>query len=141
MKASVVIPNYNGERYLEGLTETQATDKVTEEDGILVYQVTGVVKGVESSPSNKAWWGNVAVDEMETEGLSVYPNPTQGVVLVVAEGLREIEVYSVTGQQLLHRQTNMETASIDLSSHGPGIYYLRAQTDKGTFVRKVILMQ
>ena len=131
----------NGELLREGITEPYYTDTLTDTEKILVYQVTGVVNGVESSPSNKAWWGNVSVEETVAGTLNVFPNPTCGTLLIQAEALRSVEVYSLTGQLLLRRQTSEEATSIDLSGQSQGIYYLRVQTEKGTFVRKVILMQ
>ena len=131
----------NGELYKEGLTETQYTDTLTDVEQIQVYYVTGVVNGVESSPSNKAWWGNVSVPETEAGALTVFPNPTRGTVLIQAEALQQVEVYSMSGQLLLRRLTSDEETTINLSGQSQGIYYLRVQTEKGIFVRKVILMQ
>ncbi len=130
----------NGTLYQEGLTETHYTDLVTDLDQIRVYYVTGVVNGVESSPSNKAWWGNVSVPESVSGDFRVYPNPTTGPMTVKADELREVVVYAVTGQELLRQKTNQDEVLLDLSGYPQGLYLIQMHTGKGTFVRNLVVM-
>lgn len=128
----------NGELVASDLAEPTCTDSIRA--SALVYQVTGVVNGVESSPSNKAYYGNVAVDESQPDAMSVFPNPTQGIVTVHADGLMETEVFNVSGQRLLVRKADGNATSLDLSEYGPGVYYLRMTMAKGHRIQKVVLM-
>lgn len=130
----------NGELYRENLTETHYTDTLTDLEGILVYQVTGVLKGVESSPSNRACWGNVSVPETETASLKLFPNPTSGMVSLQAEGLQEVSVFNVNGQLLQCCQVEGDELVLDFSEYRSGLLYLRVQTDQGILVRKVVVM-
>ena len=131
----------NGELYRENLTETVYADTLLASETLVVYQVTGLVNGVESSLSNRACWGNVSVGEASNEALRVFPNPTGGTVWVQAEGLCEVAVYNPAGQLLMRRQADASEMILDLSGCPQGMVFLRIQTTKGTQVRKVVVMQ
>lgn len=128
----------NGELVAENLTETQYVDPLREGD-LLVYRVTGVVNGVESSPSNRACYGNLAVGENTSESMQVFPNPTNGMVTVVADGLRAVEVYGVTGQLLLNRHAVSNEMPLSLGHLSPGVYYLKVFTQNGSHLQKLLL--
>lgn len=129
----------NGALVVEGITETQV-EHVSHDGNLLVYQVTGVLNGVESSPSNKAIFGNLAVQEDSLDGVQLFPNPTTGMVTVFAEGLRAVEVYGLTGQHLLSRNANANELSMRLDGLKQGVYYLKVLTDHGSQLRKVVLI-
>ena len=129
----------NGERIAEGLTETEFT---CEADGQPAYfQVTGVRNGVESSRSYRAGYAHYAIDENETAGVTLYPNPSTGLTLVQAEGLQQVKVFNVAGQHLLTCQAAGNKALVDLGGQKPGVYFLRITTDRGEQVQKLVLMQ
>ena len=129
----------NGERVAEGLTETQYACVADGEPAY--YQVTGVLNGVESSPSYKAFYANYAVDETDDAQVAIYPNPTNGQTLVQAEGIREVSVYSLTGQQILNCQASGNQTLIDMRGQKPGVYFIKISTDHGELVRKLVLTQ
>lgn len=129
----------NGERIAEGLTETQYT--CTADGEPAYYQVTGVLNGVESSPSYRAFYAHYAVDETDAKNMTLYPNPTNGLTLVQAEGIRQVNVYSLTGQCVLSCQTTGEKTVLDLRGQKPGVYFVKIDTDRGELVQKLVLMQ
>ena len=129
----------NGEKIAEDITETQYT---LEGDGEPAYfQVTGVLNGVESSPSNKVCYASYAVDETLPVHATLYPNPTSGLTVVQADGIRVVKVYNVTGQHLFDCQGTGDKALVDLSSQSPGVYFLRISTNHGEQVQKLVLTQ
>lgn len=129
----------NGELVAEGVTETQC-EVVARDATLWVYQVTGVVNGVESSPSNKACYGNLAVQENGSSALRLFPNPTTGVVTVEAEGLRAVEVYSPTGQRVMSRYAQGNELLLRLDGLKQGVYHLQILTEHGLQSRKVVLI-
>lgn len=131
----------NGEQLAHGLTETQFTDAVNTAVGLQVYYVTGVLRGVESSPSNAVYYGNYAVGENASNDVAVFPNPTKNLVTVQALGLKEITVFSMTGQKLLKLQADSNELTIDLSNYPSGVYYFNMATDQGIRARKVVLVK
>lgn len=127
----------NGLVVADELTETQLQDSIRGE--ALTYWVTGVYNLVESSPSNKALYGNVAVDEVN-ETVTLYPNPTQGTVVLNAMGLQEVLVYNATGQLVQRHQVSGSEIHIDMSGLSSGVYLLQIRTVHEKCLRKVVLM-
>lgn len=78
----------------------------------------------------------VGIAEVDIEGLTIYPNPTQGKVSITLEGaeLLQVEVLDIIGRVL---QTS-SSPWIDLTALGEGSYMLRITTTIGTAIKKVI---
>lgn len=131
----------NGERVADGLTELSYADNLSAEEDRRVYQVTGWVNGVESSPSNKVVFDRTGVHETQPEGVSIYPNPSKGILNVEAESLNEVVVYNLTGQRILSRQGSGSTLSLDLAGLNTGVYVVKVITAHGNSLQKVVLMK
>ena len=129
----------NGEQIATGLEEPAFTDSIRGD--ALMYQVTGVLNGVESSPSNKAIYGTYSVGENPEVQVSLFPNPAKGFVTVKAEDLREIAVYDVTGRQVLRRNVEGNEINLELADLNPGVYFFRVSTGQGCLLQKVVLMK
>lgn len=129
----------NGEQIATGLVEPMFTDTLRGE--ALMYQVTGVLNGVESSPSNKAIYGNYAVGENTELEVTLFPNPAKDRVIVKGEDLCEIAVYDVAGRQVLRRTVEGNEAQVDLTGLNQGVYFFRVSTEQGCLLQKVVLMK
>lgn len=129
----------NGELLAEGLTEPSFID--SPRGDALMYQVTGVLNGVESSPSHKAYYGNYAVNENNESFAKLFPNPANRFVTVQAEGIKEVVIYNLNGQQLMRRVGEGNEWNMDLSSLDAGVYYFRIKTDLGCQVQKMVLVK
>lgn len=82
-----------------------------------------------------------AVDETTTDNsVSVYPNPTNGLLNVNGCGTMLITVSNMLGQTLFETTTE-DSATLDLSSYGQGFYLVRIETEKGTTVQKINVMK
>lgn len=128
----------NGEKIASDLTEPTFTDILRGD--ALMYQVTGVLNGVESSPSNSATYGNYAVDDPTVTEITFFPNPANGYVTVKADDLNEIAVYNVAGQQVLRRKVEGNEVKLDLAHLRSGVYFLQVHTRQGCSLQKVVLM-
>ena len=102
------------------------------------YKVTAVntVSGgnhCESSPINV----HVTTDGIEeiTDDISVYPNPTNGIVNIKAEGIKNIVVMNSLGQKVFETVENQ----IDLSQFGNGLFMLRIETENGVSVQRIMV--
>ena len=103
------------------------------------YTVTGKTAFVESNPSNVVyvdWTTNV--NETNPSEYTLYPNPTEGQVIIEADGLRQIRVFNVTGQEVRLQTVNDNRATIDLSSEPKGCYFIEITTDTGCTTTKLI---
>ena len=84
--------------------------------------------------------GNVTgVDELGLESLSIYPNPSTGVLTITAEGNPDdvlISLYSVTGE-LLRTDLSLNTQS-DVSELANGVYFINITASDNTKTVKFI---
>ena len=129
----------NGEQIAVGLVEPMFTD--TLRGDALMYQVTGVLNGVESSPSYKAVYGSYSVGENQNVPVLLFPNPAKDRVTVKGEGLQEVTVYDVAGRQVMRQVVDGNEVQVDLSGLNQGVYFFRVGTVQGCLLQKVVLMK
>ena len=79
-------------------------------------------------------------NEQQNEALTVHPNPVRDRLQINGQGLRQVEIFNVMGQQMLVQALNNEDNSeLYLGDFPDGIYMLRIACDDGTIsVRKVV---
>lgn len=82
--------------------------------------------------------GILSVTDQQTEGFSVYPNPSDGIVEIQSmTPIKAVEVFSVLGQSV---KTFTDSNVIDLTSLQTGIYFLKIQDNSGHISTKRILI-
>ncbi len=83
---------------------------------------------------------NTAVNEFAEKDISVYPNPTHGIVnLQFADhNIQKLSVSDIKGIQIIEKTTVQQNEIIDLSSYSKGIYFITIQTEKKTFTIKIV---
>ncbi|MEN9987306.1 MAG: hypothetical protein RLZZ585_345 [Bacteroidota bacterium] len=84
--------------------------------------------------------GYLGFSENATNQLTVYPNPSNGILQITGIEHGQLYVMSLTGQ-LVYEKTYEKGEMIDLSSLNAGLYYLQMYTDEGEFNQKVNLMK
>ena len=72
---------------------------------------------------------------VDEEKITVYPNPTNGIVKVDADDVIRIAVYNTIGQMV---KTVLKNTDINISTLPSGIYTLNVETVASTFVCRVI---
>jgi hypothetical protein len=78
----------------------------------------------------------VALNNIETANLSIYPNPAHKEInITCGEKINSIEVVDLLGKVVYQGK---ET-TIDVSAFAKGNYFVRVQTDKGTITKKVVV--
>ncbi len=73
--------------------------------------------------------------------VTVFPNPTQNRVNVVAPGINHVTVMNTLGQMLYDAATACNSLVLDLSQYETGIYMVRVSTEKGDFVKRVYVVR
>ena len=83
----------------------------------------------------------LATDELKNEKFDIYPNPSNGNITIKSSGdyLKEIKIYSLDGHLLYQQKINSLIVDIKSNITSSGMYMLRLETDKGMFVRKIIV--
>ena len=105
-----------------------------------------------ASIRNEGWSFDYHVDgvgftETFVENLSIYPNPTTGMLNVnfdaEKQGDIQIKLISVSGQTIFNQKTNAVSGqynyNIDISDKAKGIYLLSIISDKEKIDRKIVL--
>lgn len=84
-------------------------------------------------------WG-VGLDEATLEGISIYPNPSNGIVNVSVVKNEEVSitVYDMLGQVVLTKIAD-GTTSIDLTGNGTGMYMVKVSNNNGSIVERVVI--
>ena len=74
----------------------------------------------------------------QTLEAEVFPNPSSGSFTIVCEGMKRVSVYTVDGRLVKNQSAKGSECMIEgLES---GVYLVRIETDKETFVRKIVKM-
>jgi hypothetical protein len=68
---------------------------------------------------------------------NVYPNPTNGIISVEAEGMKRVTVSNALGQILVDEAIESNATQLNLSQFTPGTYLVRVYTHNGTALKKV----
>ncbi len=84
-------------------------------------------------------WG-VGLDENTLTGVSVYPNPSEGVITVTNDKntTNSIEVHDMLGKVVYSTSASTST-TIDLSSAGTGIYLVKVSNESGSMIERVVI--
>ena len=91
---------------------------------------------ISENASYVANFGTVDIEEApEVQNLSVYPNPTNGVVTISEYDVNKVEIYDGVGKKV--REYTSQRV-LDLSDLSSGEYILRITLPQGVAVRKVI---
>lgn len=81
-------------------------------------------------------WGEqpVSVPEViEEHMLAIYPNPALSILKISADDVRQLTVYSITGQMLIHLQN---TNTVNVSDLPNGLYIIQVTTPNGTVAHR-----
>lgn len=71
--------------------------------------------------------------------VTVYPNPSNGMINISAEGLlQSLQLFDVQGRLLQTTLENNSNTTFDITNRAAGIYFLKITTDKGSKVEKLI---
>lgn len=83
---------------------------------------------------------HLGADEMTDMEISVYPNPSTGVVSVTADGRNSIEVYNAMGQKVYEAVMENEI-TMNLSHLSNGVYMIRVNGENSVATRQFIISE
>ena len=117
--------------------------------GEYYYQVTAVYdNGCESEPAASAV--NPALDYVivmvtgvdDLNGkVALYPNPTNGLVKIEAQGMRHITVVSVLGQVVYDTELSADEYELNMAQWNAGVYVVRIATENGVSTQRVTVVR
>ena len=79
-----------------------------------------------------------AVSELDESMVTVYPNPTSGVVKIEAEGMERVVIYNALGQMAYEAEVSGDGFEYDFSKNGNGVYFVRITTAEGVVTKRIL---
>ncbi|MBR3699008.1 MAG: C10 family peptidase [Bacteroidales bacterium] len=146
-----------GEEYerikLLGANKTSHTDNSVSQEGDYYYKLVAYYQGLdcESAPAANLNEPNVyhvhfyysidAVDESDDHRVSLYPNPTTGMLNVEAPSMQHLAVYNMLGQLVFETNVNGDSTSINMKEFGSGMFMVSVQTADGIVIKKISVVE
>ena len=82
---------------------------------------------------------NVAVSEKTTSNASIFPNPTDGQVVISNVPLNSsVAIFSLIGEEIMTIKINNSRQIIDLSLFDSGVYFIEVSTKNNTMTSTII---
>ncbi|MCD4791761.1 MAG: T9SS type A sorting domain-containing protein [Bacteroidales bacterium] len=78
----------------------------------------------------------VGIEDLTAKGISIYPNPSNGVFNVNVESNFNLEVLDITGK-IVNTQVLTGNSTIEINT--PGVYFLRFSNENGSITQRVIV--
>lgn len=103
--------------------------------GNYTCQITGNCGNVTSNIAVLDFTNGIE-DELPT-GISIYPNPTHGDLLIEADGIVSVKIMDLAGRTILEKEVNANSVSIDLGNFEEGAYMIQFDYAKGTYTGKI----
>ena len=72
---------------------------------------------------------------------SIYPNPTNGNVTIEAEGMQRLTVVNELGQVVYDAEVNGDSATLNMSAFGTGVFMVRIYAENGVGVKRVTVIR
>lgn len=82
-----------------------------------------------------------AVNELNTDNLSIYPNPSNGIVRIDNVEGNDVEVFNLVGQRIYSVENAEQNVSLNLSNQPEGTYLVRISGTNGTKTQKISLIK
>lgn len=80
------------------------------------------------------------VDENNAVNVSIYPNPTDGMVTVEAQSIESVRVMDMMGQTLEMRVCDLsDTVKLNMGGYAPSVYLFEVTTVNGSVRRRVVV--
>ena len=74
--------------------------------------------------------------------VSVYPNPSKGVVFIESKSVIDcVDVFNISGVLIHNQPVNSRYSKLDLSALNKGTYFVKIHSGEETIVRKLMLIQ
>ncbi|MFT4600905.1 MAG: hypothetical protein ACI857_001082, partial [Arenicella sp.] len=110
---------------ITGLAAGDYTITVTDDNGCVVPMTFTVLS-------------TVGIGTNITDELTIYPNPTSGMVHIKLDGDFAFTILDARGRLVISQSTS-DNSTVDLSSFESGVYFVRIQRDSESVVRKIML--
>ena len=81
------------------------------------------------------------LEDVVTIEANVYPNPTNGHIIIEAENIKLIRISNMLGQVIYEGKASGNEFEYDFGKHSPGLYLIRIEAASGMAIKKVSVTQ
>lgn len=82
---------------------------------------------------------NGVIDIQQASNVVIYPNPSEGIFTVSGTGIRQIELFDLTGKFIFKKEESGPSITIDLSAYKKGLYFVKIVTNSETSIKKLVI--
>ena len=103
--------------------------------------------GITSNLQNKVWYDNLyaykgtalSIGDLSNVGIEAYPNPVKNTLNInAATTIDAVNIYDITGREVLRATPNVEKTSLDVSSLNKGFYLLTVKSGNQELSTKLV---
>lgn len=141
--AEFIFEDINLQPQAHGNVSFKIKSKNTLVEGSTVTQSAGIYFDynfpVITDPANTIFQTLSNPDVAVDASIAIYPNPTKGLITIECNNtIKSVQLYDVQGRILQTNVVNETQASIDISTHSNGIYFIKIISDNGMKVQKIV---
>ena len=122
--------------YPEYDTDGECSFSILTPDGQSIYTSSELENGVFMTYDPCSY--DAVSETPNSQNVSIYPNPTHGMLNIHGQGMMCITVSNLLGQQLMETTAD-DSTTIDLRCFESGVYLIHVETEEGITVKKVNL--
>ena len=138
---------------LLGASATSYTDNSATQEGDYYYKIYARYNDLEctSAPANYKWdqnqfylhapYSSDGVKELESNSVTIFPNPTTNRFTVEGQGLNHVAVFNTMGQKVYEMSCQGESVDINLNNVETGVYVVRISTDNGVVSKPITIIR
>ena len=131
---------------------TSYTDNTANQEGDYYYKLYAVYSELDCVSAPAYWIGDHnqfylhapysydGLVEVETDNVSVFPNPANNRFTVEGAGLNHVTVFNLMGQTVYDMDCQGESVDIDLNVEA-GIYMVRVSTENGDVTKRITIIR
>jgi len=79
------------------------------------------------------------VPEDQAANIDVYPNPTDGQLIIEASKMQQVSISNALGQCVMSTNIDTDVLRLDMSAYEDGVYLLRVVTKNGLATRRFVV--
>lgn len=113
--------------------------------GTYYYRVTAFSSACESTPAMTADGEDFVITEVlavleNTINARIYPNPANGVLMVQADGIKEVTVFNALGQKVYQYNGLTDALDVNTGAFESGVYMIGVKTVDGEMSNRFVIM-
>ena len=107
---------------------------------LVCFKHNNIVEFLDNPKCNQCFCISQSIDEKKIEPIQIYPNPTDGMLIIRAfnnELIHNIEIIDMNGKTINQHSANAEEVELNISALTHGNYIINVITNKSIHIKKI----